>query len=307
LWIALDGRMATGDAAAALAALALLILPLRDLSGIWDRHAAWQTAQQRCVRLLATPPLPDKGRRRRRVRSGTPRAAALSFEEAGDGFLDKVSASVAPGQKVGITGRNGAGKSTLLLLAAGLEAPSSGRIRIDGIRSDRLGISARRELVFYQGPRTPILAGSLRRALTLGLRQRPADDVIIAAAARCGLAESVARLGGLDGRLSEAGRNLSAGEIRRVMLARGVLARAPLLLLDEPDDALDRHGRQLIPDLLHSLDSTVLLVSHDWSTLAGMDEVWFVDDGRRLESGSPQALALAGGPTARFFDLGRTA
>jgi ABC-type multidrug transport system fused ATPase/permease subunit len=298
LWIALRHGAPGAEAAGALAALGLMLQPMRDLAGVWDRQRAWAAARDKCDDLLAAPRL-----KRPRDRTAVPVPAAppaVTFDAVSAGRLTEVDATAAAGCKVAIIGGNGAGKSTLLGLAAGLEQPRSGWITLAGQVPVALTAAERRRLIALVGTRSPILAGSLRRALTMGGDQRPDDAQIIATAESFGLAHVLQRLGGLDGRLAEGGRNLSAGETRRVLLARAALCQAQLMLLDEPDDALDVDGPALVEQLLRGSDATALIVTHNLDLAKRMDVIWYVADGRIAEVGRPDVILHGDGPAARF-------
>jgi ABC-type multidrug transport system fused ATPase/permease subunit len=288
------------EAAGAMAALGLMIHPMRDLAGVWDRWRAWTIARDKCASLLAAPTL---DRRRRDARS-TPladRPPRLCFAGVAAGALCGLDIEALPRQKIAIVGGNGAGKSTLLLLAAGLEQPHRGKVTLDGREPRDLSAGERRRMIALMSPRSPILAGSLRRALTMGSSRRCPDAEIAARACAFGLGDLLQRLGGLDGTLAEGGRNLSAGEARRVLLTRAALSGARLLLLDEPDDALDADGADLVEAFVRAADATVLLVTHGLALARRMDLLWFVDQGRVIEAGKPDVLLRGDGPTARHF------
>ncbi len=297
--VALRQGAASAEAAGALAALGLMVQPMRDLAGVWDRHRAWAAAREKCEDILAHPTVD-----RRRTAKPRPVPAGpqpLRFAGVAAGSVDGFDGEVPAGAKIAILGPNGAGKSTLLALAAGLERPRDGTVSLGDRRTIRLSERERRDAIALVGPRSPILAGSLRRALTMGVGGQIDDDRILAAAADFGLTDTIARLGGLDGRVAEAGRNLSSGEARRVLLTRAALSAAPLLLLDEPDDSLDADGVRLVERLIRAGDATALLVTHDPDLACRMDWLWFVADGRLVEAGPPDALLAGTGPTARFF------
>lgn len=129
------------------------------------------------------------------------------------------------------------------------------------------------------GSDSPVLAGSVRKALTLGVRPRPSDTVIKRVARRYGLKPLIERLGGLDGSVAEGGRNLSGGERRRILIARAALSDPDLLLLDEPDDALDETGRRLIRRFVRESRATLLYVTHDPKQLETLDECRLLEDG----------------------------
>ena len=301
LFVALSSGAPGAEAAGALAALGLMVQPIRDLAGVWDRHRAWVAARDKCERLLAAPKL-----RRPRLQDIDPlpdAPPALQFAGVSAGLLKRIDGTVAPGRKVAIVGGNGAGKSTLLALAAGLERPTKGAVTLAGRPPSGLSATERRRTIALMGARSPILAGSLRRALTMGLSKVRGDDAIQAEAEAFGLRPVITRLGGLDGRVGEAGRTLSSGEVRRVLLTRAALSAPRLMLLDEPDDALDAEGVKLVDRLVRSSDATTLIVTHNLDLARRMDQLWFVEDGRIVEVGPPAALLSGNGPTARFFDL----
>lgn len=286
------------EAAGAMAALGLMMHPLRDLSGVWDRWRAWTAARDKCAALLAEPVI----QRQRPVAGPQPGSpAAVHFRGVGALGLAGVDLEIQPGQKIALIGANGAGKSTLLRLAAGLEAGPPGHVRLDGTDPRDLDAPERRRSIALMSLRSPILAGSLRRALTMGAAQRRSDAEILAQAEAFGLGGLLQRLGGLDGLLSEGGRNLSAGEARRLLLTRVALSGARLLLLDEPEDALDAEGVELVAGFLRATPATVLVATHGLALARRMDSLWFVQQGRVVEAGATAALLRGDGPSARHF------
>ncbi|WP_108883223.1 ATP-binding cassette domain-containing protein [Anderseniella sp. Alg231-50] len=283
--VALHSGAPGAEAAGALAAVGLMVQPMRDLAGVWDRHRAWRVARDKCAALLAVPKLVGKDQADRQPLAN--QAQRLRFEAVTSGALSNFSVTAEPGRRIAVIGPNGAGKSTLLSLAAGLELPASGNVTVGGLMATGLTARERRRLIALVGTRSPILAGSMRRALTMGSDDRPDDAAIVAQAQAFGLAQVLDRIGGLDGKVSEAGRNLSAGEIRRVLLTRAALSRPGLLLLDEPDDALDQDGPGLVDQLIRECGATTLVVTHNLEIAASMDEVWVVEDGDLVEVGEP--------------------
>lgn len=309
LYLAAIYGLASGDVAAALAALALLAQPMRDLAGVWDRYAAWDTARQRCEKLLAEPTLTQGSQTaaKQSTDAGKRRNVHVRFSQVNAGCLEGLDAEAAGDRKIGITGPNAAGKSTLLALAAGFVSTDRGHILVGSVSPTDIGDRQRHDLITYIGPNAPILSGSLRRAMTLGLARRPSDERLESVAQQLGLGPALARLGGLDARVAENGRNLSRGEIRRVLMIRALLAKTPLLLLDDVDEGLDIQGRRSLASMLRKSHATVLLASHDWGVLNELDEIWFIDQGRLMECGEPHVLWTRGGPTALFFNREKTA
>lgn len=261
-------------AAGALAACALMLRPMRDLAGVWDRYRAWQTARAKTVRLLERQVLPGAG--------PAPHAAtghSLEFQKVRHGPLETLGFSLLPGAKAALLGPNGSGKSVALMLASGLEQPRRGRVRISGRPATRVAACATGGDVLSLSTHAPLFAGSLRRALTMGLAPRPSDPLIWEAAERVGLGPVLARLGGLGGRISEGGRGLSRGEVWRIHIARALMADPALLLIDCPDRDLDPDGiAQLLP-LIRQLRGTVLLATDDPQLAGGFDPVIGLGDG----------------------------
>ena len=300
LYMAFKNAAAPAEAAAALAVLGILMQPLRDLATVWDHRCAWRIARQKCEAVLSTPPIKVTQAGQATGRDGP---ARLAFRNVNKGGLRNFSADLEPGTKVAVLGANGAGKSTCLALAAGLEQAEGGAVEIDGIDTRAFPHSERQRAVVYIGPRSPILQGSLRRTLTLGVVPRPKDAVITAMARDLGLGSLLDRLGGLDARISEAGRNISSGEAQRVHLVRASLGRPRLLLLDETDGGLDGTGREALRRLVRSSAATTLFVTHDLNLARSADVLWYLEDGAIRDQGAPDELLRGDGPAARFFGL----
>ncbi len=277
LGVALTGSIPGAEAAGTLAALGMLIQKMRELGSVWDRYCAWRAARARCLALLAVPPLPKSGSSAR-SQSDQSVGIRVCLTNVSHHGLNRINAVAEPGKKIGITGPNGAGKSALLRLVAGAERPLRGRVALDHL-SATTWVGGVEKRIVYTGASSPILAGSLRRALTMGAKPRPNDAETESAARGFGLGPVLKRLGGLDGRVAENGRNLSAGEVRRILLTRAALTRADLLLLDDLDYAMDRKGSALIRKLIHSNKATVLAVSHNTKQLRSMDQIWNLERG----------------------------
>ncbi|XWN32646.1 MAG: ABC transporter ATP-binding protein [Devosia sp.] len=287
------------EAAGALAAMALAVQQLRDLAGVWDRNRAWIVARDKCTSLLNTPALPQLSVES--VDAVADKPPVLRFDSVCAPGIHTIEVEASAGRKIAVVGCNGAGKSTVLALAAGLEHPTSGRVTLDGRDIASLRASERRRLIAYLSARSPILAGSLRRALTMGAPERPPDATIETCAEAFGLGQVLERVGGLDGIIAEAGRNLSSGEARRLLLARVALSHPRLILLDEPDDALDPSARGLVEDLVLGSDATTLVITHDVALARKLDEMWLLNGGKLIAKGPPNELLSTDGPAASHF------
>jgi ABC-type transport system involved in cytochrome bd biosynthesis fused ATPase/permease subunit len=181
--------------------------------------------------------------------------------------------AVPDGAKVALTGRSGAGKSTALALAMRARDPDAGRVTLGGTDLRRLPLDGVRSRLAWSAQAPQVLGGTLAANLRLG-RHDATDDELRAVLADVGLGD-LAATPGLDGWVGEGGERLSAGERARVGLARALLSRADVLLLDEPTAHLDPALGTRVLDLLARDPRTVLLVTHDAGALDGR---WRVAD-----------------------------
>lgn len=182
---------------------------------------------------------------------------------------------LAPGARVAITGASGAGKSTLVSTLAGLLAPLAGSIRLDGADLQELSEAAVREAMVLFAEDAHVFATTVRENLRVA-RGDASDEEIVAALTATGLADWVAHLpGGLSHLLGPDGTTVSGGERRRLLLARALVRRAPITLLDEPTEHLDpERARALLhallstgDDALLDPDGIVVVVTHDVASL----------------------------------------
>lgn len=195
--------------------------------------------------------------------------------------LDRVDLEVSPGELVAVVGPSGAGKSSLLAVAGALTAPTSGTVRLGDI--DLAGLSARqltavrREhigFVFQSGNLVPALTSidQLRLPLTFGPVTDPRDPHEL-------LAEV-----GMEHKATRRPHQLSGGERQRVGIARALVTRPDVLLVDEPTAALDRQRSQDIVALLaresHERRVATIMVTHDHEVLGHCDRVLEMVDGR---------------------------
>ena len=291
-------RVAAPTVAAAMVVVGLLSTQLRGLGRVQEYWQGARVSREAIQRFLDRPtmqrdadPLPLE------AGPGRLEMEALTL----DGAVTDVDAVVEPGSTVAIVGPNGAGKSSLLGLIARMVDPRSGAVRLDGQDLASASIDDVRGAIGFVAPDLPLLRGSLRRNLTYRRPDAEADEVADVAA-RCGLDGLISRLDdGYETRIAEGGRDLSSGERQRVLLARALLGHPLVLLLDEADANLDPATTGVVDRVLREYDGTTLIVTHRRQRLASADVVWFFDSGRLVESGPPEVLLDADGPTAHFF------
>ncbi|PST95167.1 cysteine/glutathione ABC transporter ATP-binding protein/permease CydC [Photobacterium iliopiscarium] len=211
-----------------------------------------------------------------------------------------LSLDIKQGEKLALLGRTGCGKSTLLQLLTRSWDPQQGSISIDGVPLPTWSEPALRNAITVVSQRVDIFNGSLRENLVLA-KPNASDQQFVEVLDKVGLS-SLLDDNGLDTWLGDGGRHISGGERRRIGIARALLHDAPILLLDEPTEGLDRRTEQQILTLLleFAKNKTVLFITHRLVGLDSMDQICLMDEGEIIERGQHQQLLAQNG---RYAEL----
>ena len=283
-WRVATGHLSPGELLVFLSYVRGLLKPVRSASRNSEKIAKGAACGERLLEVLdepiaiqsppGAPPAP-----------ATPRE--LAFEEVWFRYDDErdalrgFSATLKRGELTGVFGRSGAGKSTMAALAVRLYDPDRGVVKLDGrdVRAFELGSLRERFGVCLQ--RSVLFGDSIRENLHLG-RPAATDDELWSALEGAGAAAFVRTLPkGLDTLLGSAGVGLSGGQARRIALARTLLRRAPILIVDEPFTGLDRAAAARVQATLRELarDALVVVIAHEREFLDAYDRVIFVQNG----------------------------
>lgn len=231
----------------------------------------------------------------------------VSFQYAGAdaAAVRNVSFSIPSGAVVAIVGRSGSGKSTLLNLLFRLYEPTEGQVILDGVALTDYELKSVRGQMAFAGQDADLHAGTIRDNIAYGVSGASMEAVIEAArAARAD--EFIARLPeGYDTVVTERGLNLSGGERQRIALARALVRRPALLVLDEATNAVDNMTEQAIQDTIESLAGrcTIVVVAHRLSTVRRADLVVVMSGGEVIEAGVPAQVIDRGGELSRMYEL----
>ncbi|MEV4723812.1 ABC transporter ATP-binding protein [Micromonospora humida] len=281
------GALTIGELVAFVSLQLMLIWPVQSLGWIIANGQEAATAADRIQEVLDTPPsivdAPDAVPLARSAVRGRLRFEGVSFRYPGSAepVLREIELTVEPGETLALVGATGCGKSTLLSLVPRLHDVSGGRITLDGHDLRGVRLDALRRLVGVAFEEPTLFSMSVWENLTLGCPDATDDEVRAALAlAQADFAYDLPW--GLATRVGEQGLSLSGGQRQRLALARAVLGRPALLVLDDPLSALDVHTEALVEAALRRVlrDTTALLVVHRPSTVALADRVALLDGGR---------------------------
>jgi thiol reductant ABC exporter CydD subunit len=277
------------------AALTVLLLtpelyaPLRALAAQFHASADGLAAAERILGLLEGASAPRSGAVEpppaawRAVRL---EGVTLANQGRAGSVLDGFDLDLRRDEVVALVGPSGAGKTTVAALLLGLRRPDAGAVTVDGADLATLDLAAWRRQVAWLPQRPTLFRGSVRDNIAMG--DPLAEDSRIEAAAALAGADAFVRdlRRGYDTRIGDGGRELSAGEARRVALARALLRSSALLILDEPTASLDAGSAAVVADAIRRVarDRAVLLIEHRPELALLADRIVRIQDGRAVHT-----------------------
>ncbi|MDX2258997.1 MAG: ABC transporter ATP-binding protein [Hyphomicrobiaceae bacterium] len=300
------GALTVGALVAFMGAVGALYGPIRSLARTAARFQRAAAGAQRVAELMEIRSLvsekPDAVDLD--VASGRIEFRNVSFAYPGRApILQDVSFTVSPGERVAIAGASGAGKSTLIKLLMRQHEPTTGSILIDGHDIRDMTFASLRKALAVVFQEAYLLRGTVAGNLAYGAPGADGEH-LRAAARQAGIEDDIEDLELRYGTgVGPHGSYLSGGQRQRISLARAILRKAPILVLDEATAAVDSETEEAIHQAIEDLphEQTILIVAHRLSSLRRADRVVVIDKGRVAEIGTPAVLLSGAGRYKELF------
>jgi ATP-binding cassette subfamily C protein LapB len=296
VYLIADGELSLGGLIACTILTGRALAPLAQVAATMSRYQQARVSFKSTDTLMALPleQSPDRNFLERPVLEGSIefRNVSFSYPDQPIAALDDVSFRLQAGERIAIIGRIGSGKSTIEKLMLTLYEPDSGTILVDGTDSRQLNPADLRRQIGYVPQDTTLFYGTVKENIMLGMPY--ADDrAVLRAADIAGVTEFANKHPmGFDLPVGERGEGLSGGQRQSIVVARALLRDPPIIVLDEPSNAMDNATEEQFKSKFSQwLESkTLILVTHRASLLSMVDRVIVMDSGRIIADGPKEQV-----------------
>ncbi|MGK3632433.1 type I secretion system permease/ATPase [Enterobacter cloacae] len=304
-FMVMSGDMTTGALVGTTILASRTIAPLSQISGVLSRWQQAKVARKGLDELMKRPvDQPEHGKLVHKATiSGHYHFMNAVFyydeeEKLPDVALGELT--IHAGEKVAILGRNGAGKSTLLQLLAGMRIAQQGQVLLDNISISQLDPADLRRDMAFLSQHARLFFGSLRENITMGMPDASDEDIERALILSGAMPFVQKQKNGLNYQIQEGGYGLSGGQRQTLLLARLILLKPNILLLDEPSASLDEMTEEhLISQLKQWIGNrTLVIATHRMAMLQLVDRIIVMDKGRVVMDGPKETILQKHGGTA---------
>ena len=306
-WLAINGRLKIGDIQAFIQYIDQFNQPLVQVANIANVLQSTAAAAERVFEFLDEPEEQAEGKDLVKLANVK---GEVEFDNVVFGYkpdqtiIKGLSAHIKPGQRVAIVGPTGAGKTTLVNLLMRFYEINSGAIKIDGVDIRQMKRSDVRQMFGMVLQDTWLFNGTIRQNLLYG-NPTASEEEMVATAKEAHVDHFVRSLpGGYDMVLGEEATNISQGEKQLLTIARAMLARTPMLILDEATSSVDTRTEVLIQKAMDKLmqGKTSFVIAHRLSTIRDADLILVVRDGNIIEQGKHDELLQQNGFCAELYN-----
>ncbi len=302
-----EGQITMGDFVTFLAALLLLMPPLRNLAGVNSGFVMMAVAAESIFNTLDDKDEPDEGKTELSTCRGDVvfEHVTLRYPNAERDAVHDFNLEVKAGDCVALVGLSGSGKSTLVHMIPRFWNPTEGRILIDGVDTQEVTLESLRRHIAIVSQDVILFDDTIRNNIMYGTPEATEEEVwrAVEAAALTDFVKSLPQ--GLDTPVGEAGGQLSGGQKQRISIARAFLRNTPILILDEATSALDSESEEKIKGALMTLmkGRTTFMVAHRFATIEHANLIVAMSDGVVKEVGTRKALLERNGLFAELSRL----
>ena len=296
------GHVGLGGCLAIILLAADFFIPMRQLGSFFHIAMNGMAVSDKIFRLLDLPETKQKAR-------SVPEDCSICCEhlrfayEADREVLAGIDLSFPMGSFTAIVGESGCGKSTVASILMGRNRYSSGSVTVGGVPLPELSESSLLRSFTYVSHQSYLFKGTVRDNLRMG-RPDADEDAMWRVLERVKLADFLRSEQGLDTRLAERAANLSGGQCQRLALARALLHDSPVYIFDEATSNIDVESENDIMAEIHrlALTKTVILISHRLANVADADNIYVMENGSVVESGTHERLLSEGGHYAALWN-----
>lgn len=299
-----NGRLSIGQLIALTTYLPQVAGPIHELANLYTNWRVGMVSLRRVDEILSLPSEePMVAGDRVPIEQGHVSLQRLSFAyEPFTPVLRDLSLEVRPRSSLALVGASGSGKSTLINLLLRFYHPDSGMILIDGHEVRQMHVTSLRSQIAVVFQEISLFAGTIRENILYGALE-PSEATLIESSKLAAAHDFIARLPrGYDSMVEPFGHNLSGGEKQRIAIARALVRKPKVLILDEAASALDAESEFIVQETVERCQRqmTVILVAHRFSSIKGVDQIVVLEGGRIVERGSFSELLARKGV---FFTL----
>jgi ATP-binding cassette subfamily B protein len=229
----------------------------------------------------------------------------IEFSYGESKVLRNISLVIPSGKTTAITGHSGSGKSTLIDILLGLQIPEGGKMLLDNIEYNKFDLKSIRSKIGYV-PQDPVLFNDTIKNNLLWSNPDASEQDILDACKLSSSLDFIKELPlGFDTIVGDRGSNLSGGQRQRISLARALVKKPTILILDEATSSLDNESEFLIKESIDSLNGkmTILLIAHRLSTIAKADLIYVISKGQVIEQGNYRELISSGGELYKLSNI----
>jgi len=304
--LTLNGTIEVGEFSILVFMTQRLLWPLTRLGATFDLYQRAMASTNRVLNLLETEISMKDGDKILNDVKGRVSVESLNFAyPERDSTLEDVNLEIPDGSTVAIVGPTGSGKTTLVRLLLRFYDPKNGSIKVDEIDVREIKLSSLRQSIALVSQRVTLFPESVKENIRYG-NLDATDEEIENAAEVAEATEFINTLpNGFDTKIGEGGYKLSGGQRQRLSIARAVLKDAPILILDEATSSVDNETEAALQRSLAQISEgrTTLIIAHRLSTIRNADNIFVLENGKVIESGTHDELVLKDRMYKRLWDV----